>query len=176
MSKELATVDFDIRNEDWYKSLYEDCEAIRVEFGFQARELIIQSKWEIGKRICEENENMERQKIYGKKVISTLSKDIKMSESDLNDSVLFYKQYALPTYEKAQEKFTWGKDVGWYQVKHNYLGSRGEKKEQSAKQKYAIKDILEVMTVWLEERGLVPENKTEEWVEDFRQYLQQKKG
>ena len=72
-----------LSNQEFYQALLEDCQAIVVERGFRARMEAIEGKWELGKRIYEENEQMDRQKIYGDKIVENLSRDLGISNSNL---------------------------------------------------------------------------------------------
>ena len=82
-----------LSNQEFYQALLEDCQAIVVERGFRARMEAIEGKWELGKRIYEENEQMDRQKIYGDKIVENLSRDLGISNSNLFSCIQFYKQF-----------------------------------------------------------------------------------
>ena len=128
-------------NEDWYRSLLEDCAAIGVEFGFNARNLVIQSKWELGKRISQDNDDMNRQKVYGKQIVSSLATDLGISSTHVWQCIQFYKQFEVETYTKVEAKAPWGKDISWYKITQQYLGVRT--KDKVPNHSYKLDKILQ---------------------------------
>jgi len=166
-----------LANEDWYRSLVEDCEAIKTELEYQARTLLIQVRWEMGKRIYEENEGMKREKLYGKKIIENLSKDIGMSSSHLFAMVKFYKDYPEKDFDKdVVPKLPEGKNTSWGKLSQGYYDKK-EDAEEKEKTVYKIKDVLEVLKLFLmDEIGLSNEKEVDESVNEFLKLLIKKKG
>ena len=176
-NKVIIKEDFDLRSQDFYRSLVEDCEAIKTELEFQARTLLIQVRWEMGKRIFEENEGMSREKLYGKKVIENLSKDIGMSSSHLFAMVKFYKDYPEKDFDKdVVPKLPEGKNTSWGKLSQGYYDKK-EDAEEKKKTVYKVKDVLEVLKIFLmDEVGLTNEDEVDESVKKFQKLLIKKKG
>lgn len=112
---------FELRATDFYQSLLDDCKAVITEKMFNSRVEIIEGKWELGKRINEENEQMERVKIYGKRIIETLAEDLNVSTSNLWTCMQFYNRFPEKTFSKVLENLPEGKDISWYLIMTKYL-------------------------------------------------------
>lgn len=104
-----------IKNTDWFKSLLEDCQSIIVEYGFTSRWAVIEGYHALGKRIIEENDNFERAKIYGKKIVHECAESLGKSERIIYYAIQFYKKY--PDLSLLPE----GKNVSWGKIKTKYL-------------------------------------------------------
>lgn len=102
-----------IENEDWYKSLLEDCQAIMVEHEFTARMEYVRAYHELGKRILEEKSHLES--VYGKKVVKSIAERIKKSEESVWKAQQFYEKF--PDLEAAP----FGKDISWWKITQKYL-------------------------------------------------------
>ena len=170
-SKELTIKDdTSLKNEDWYRGLVDDCRAIVVERGTNARMEIVEGKWEMGQRINQENEEMDRKKGYGKRIIENLSNDLGISAVDLWNCVKFYKEIGVEQFEKAIPKLPEGKNVSWYKITL-WLGDRKEKREDKIKQSYRLVDILDVFRLLIIKAGAVDEGEIEESVTEFKEAL-----
>jgi hypothetical protein len=166
-----------LANEDWYRALVEDCQAIKVELEYEARKLLIQVRWEMGKRIFEANEGMNHEKVYGQKIILNLSKDIGMSPSHLFAMVKFFKDYPEKDFEKdVVPKLPEGKNTSWSKLSQGYYDKK-EDVEKKDKTSYTIKDILEVVRLFLKnDIGLVKESEIDDAVIAFHKLIVKKKG
>lgn len=102
---------YPVETQDWFNVLVEECRAIAVEFGFNARWEKIQGYHTLGKRILEENHQFERSKIYGQQIVEKLSESLGMSQRTIQYAVQFAKKYpdlnALPMGKNA----TWSKVI-----------------------------------------------------------------
>lgn len=175
MGKDLVIKkDTSLKNEDWYNELVEDCRAVVVERGTNARMEVIQGKWELGQMISVENDKMERQRIYGKKIVESLASDIGISSTDLWNCVKFYKELGVKSFEETLPKLPEGKNVTWYKITM-WLGGRKDSPEKE-KQSYKLADILEVLRAWIIEKGATDEKEIEETVMQFRKTLINHKG
>ena len=99
-----------------YQKLVSDCKEIITEFGFTHRWSLIELNWALGKRIVAEHNGMEREDIYGKKIVSRLAESLEnWSERKIYRAVQFYKKYPdlnmLPV----------GKNISWHKVVQKYL-------------------------------------------------------
>ena len=74
-------------------SLIEDCQAIIVESVFSSRWILVEGYHKLGKRILEENNNFERNKIYGKKISSHVSQSLGKSERTIERAIQFVRKY-----------------------------------------------------------------------------------
>lgn len=149
IGKEIIIRDeLELGNTDFYQSLLEDCRSIMVERGFRARIEVIEAKWDIGKRIYEDNEQMSRQKIYGERIIESLSRDLHISSSSLFSCVQFFKKYPFKEFEQVVPGLPGGKEISWSGIVRNILGRKNEytKKEKLS---YKLNDMCEVIKLWL---------------------------
>lgn len=165
-----------LKNEEWYQYLLEDCEAIRVERKFNANLETLQGKWEIGERITQANNEMERKKVYGKRVIENLSNDMGVSTTDLWNCVKFYKEYNQPEVEHIDfeknivPKLPEGKNTNWYKLTLS-LGGRKENEKDRVKVVYRLTDILEAFKVFVIAKGAKDEVEIEQSVVEFKETL-----
>ena len=159
-----------ISNEEWYQSLIEDCQAIGTERGTNARLEVIQGKWEIGERINQANEEMERKKIYGLRIIENLSNDLGVSSTDLWNCVKFYKEIGVETFDDAVPKLPEGKNVSWYKITL-WLGDRKDSEKDKVKKSYKLADILDVFKLLVISKGASDEEEIEKSVTEFREVL-----
>lgn len=70
---------------DWYKKLLDDLR--KLEFTG-----IVLTKWNIGKRICEDEKKFGEAE-YGSKRVENIAKDLKTTSSDIWACIRFYKKY-----------------------------------------------------------------------------------
>lgn len=76
--KELVKVPCNtLQTTEWYDELVSDCKAIITEAIFTSRWALVEGYWNLGKRIREE-QDLERKEIYGKKILSDLSKSLEI--------------------------------------------------------------------------------------------------
>lgn len=180
MSQELEKEGVtNLREEDWYNSLVDDCLAIKVEREHAAREIVLMSKWEIGRRIYQENSEMERKNIYGQRIIENLSQDIGRSTTDLWNCLKFYKEYQeeipeVPTLdefaEKVMSKLPGGKETTWYKLTLQ-LGDRKGINPKKEKSSFKILDITQALREWMVSNGEEDENKIVQSIEQFKELL-----
>ena len=103
-----------LQGQEWYQSLIEDCKAIITEAIFTSRWALVEGYWNLGKRIREEN-NLKRTDIYGKKILTGLSKSIGIGERDIYRSIQVYDKY--PDIQRLPE----GKNITWNKLITKYL-------------------------------------------------------
>ena len=104
-----------IEEEDWYKSLIEDCQALMVEGIWNYRLTLIKTYHLLGRRILEENNNFERSKIYGERLCHTMSQSLGQSQRTIWRAIQFAKKY--PNLDKLLE----GKNISWHKICNLYL-------------------------------------------------------
>lgn len=171
MSKEIAIKkEISLQNQEWYQGLVEDCQAIVVERGVNARMEVVEGKWELGQRITQANEEMEREKIYGKRIIENLSNDLGVSNTDLWNCVKFYKEIGVEQFDEAIPKLPEGKNVSWYGITL-WLGARKENAKDIVKKTYKLIDILEAFKLLIIAKGAKDEKEIEQSVTEFRETL-----
>lgn len=164
-------------NEEWYQQMLEDCKAILVERTFNACEEIIRRNWELGKRILEENEKMEREKIYGKKIIENIATDLGKSNSYVWQCVQFCKQYPQEDLDNVLNEFPEGKSLTWGKIVNKYLGGAKEEKTPKQKQSFKLTDVLEIFKSWIIKRGIIiGENELENAVNEFKEMIIKEKS
>jgi len=118
----IINPEFEIRASDSYISLLEDCKSTLTEKFVTAQTEMISARWSVGRRIFEENNRMEREKIYGQKIIETLAEDLNTSVSNLHFMVQFYRANQKSTFEEVISQFP--KDITWHKIITQYLGER----------------------------------------------------
>lgn len=118
----------DISVIDWIVQLSEDIKSIAVETLIRSRSELIEGKWAIGERICND-QNFK--KIAGSKdaVLKEIFKDSGIGERDGYYCVSFYGKY--PDLRTAMHSFAEGNNISWNKVKTLYL-TEGAEKAQSA--------------------------------------------
>jgi hypothetical protein len=108
----------EIINSDWYKLLLEDCSAIIVEAGFNARWSLVEGYHELGKRILEDVAKFEQGGVYGKQVVKMISKAIQKSERTIYYAIQFVETY--PDINSLPE----GKVITWSKLCKVYLSNK----------------------------------------------------
>jgi len=69
-----------------------DCRSIITECEFTARWALIEGYHTLGKRILQEHNNFERQKIYGKDILQCIAKSLDKSKSTIYSAARLYEQ------------------------------------------------------------------------------------
>jgi len=111
-------------NTEWYSSLISDCHSIITEAVYISRWALVEGYHNLGKRILEEHDNFERNKIYGEKIVQGLALSLNMSSRILWYSIQFVQKY--PDLTKVPE----GKNITWNKIITKYLpASKGYKPE-----------------------------------------------
>lgn len=159
-----------LSNEAWYQGLVEDCQAIVVERGVNARMEVVEGKWELGQRITQANEEMERKEIYGKRIIENLSNDLGASTTDLWNCVKFYKEIGVEQFNDAIQKLPEGKNVSWYKITL-WLGDRKENAKDKVKKSYKLTDVLDAFKLLIISKGASDEVEIEQSVIEFKETL-----
>ena len=120
-----------LQTQDWYKSLIDDCKAIITEAVFTSRWALVEGYWGLGQRIREEI-NLKREDIYGKKILSDLSKSIKVGERTIYRAIQAYDKY--PDIQQLPE----GKNITWNKLITKYLPQPKEKTTPLPKNKFSV--------------------------------------
>jgi len=120
-----------LESQEWYIEFIEQCHAIIVETRFNSTTELLRGKWELGKRIMEEELNFERAG-YGKQLIKIIAQDLEMSRSHVYKCIHFFKKFPFEKFEEVLEGLPMGKNMSWYKICQELLPkSRDEKdKEQ----------------------------------------------
>lgn len=160
----------ELETESWYQTLVDECQAIKVELNTIAAISIFKRNWEIGKLVLEEN-TMEREKTYGKRIIDNLSKDLGFSASALYQFIQFYKNFPATKYKEFEKvELELPKNMTWGRYVKEELGERS--KEQKPKTSFKIEDITEVLKSFLEDDiGLTDETEIDKAIDDFKKLL-----
>ena len=110
-------------NTEWYQSLISDCHTIMTEAVFISRWALVEGYHNLGKRILEEHDNFERNKIYGKGIVQGLAESLNMSSRILWYAIQFVQKY--PDLTTVPE----GKNITWNKIITKYLPGPKEKTE-----------------------------------------------
>ena len=117
---ELEVVEAKEVQTGWYQSLIDDCQSIMVEAEFTSRWVLVQGYHTLGLRILAENDNFEREKIYGKKIVQRVGESLGKSNQTIFYAIKFAKKFpdlaALPE----------GKDTSWRKICNEYLPEHKE--------------------------------------------------
>ena len=113
----------EITTTEWYQTLVDDCQGIMAEAVFISRWALVEGYHNLGKRILEEHDNFERNKIYGEKIVQGLALSLNMSSRILWYAIQFAKKY--PELSKVPE----GKNITWNKIITKYLPESKEKTE-----------------------------------------------
>ena len=116
-----------LATQDWYKAMIEECGAIIVEGVFTSQWELIKTWHLLGERICQEFDNFERSKIYGKQVCDTIAKSLGKQKRSVQRAIQFYKKYP------ELDKLECGKNISWSKVCRQYLPEPKEVKPEPEK-------------------------------------------
>ena len=125
----------------WYDSLIEDLNNIIdgvVESRFNYSWELIDCYHQIGTRLIQENDNFEREKIYGKEILQRVAKSIGRSYSTVRYAVKFAKMF--PDLNLLPE----GKNIHWKHIINKYL-TAGEEKPVKISPTEMIKRIKQLL-------------------------------
>jgi len=106
-------------NTEWYNQLVEDCNSIITEAVYISRWALVEGYHNLGTRILEE-QNFERSKIYGEKIVQGLAFSLNMSSRIIWYAIQFAKKY--PTLSEIPE----GKNITWNKIINMYLTTKKE--------------------------------------------------
>jgi len=108
----------DIKKQEWYQNLVDDCQTIIVERGYRARMEIIEGYHELEERI---ETDVEFKKWSNKRggAIRQLADDIKVSNATVYFAIQFYIKW--PELSNAFESFEEGKNISWFKIVKKYL-------------------------------------------------------
>lgn len=118
-------------NTEWYQSLVSDCQTIMTEAVFISRWALVQGYHDLGKRILEEHDNFERNKIYGEGIVQGLALSLNMSSRILWYAIQFVNKY--PDLSKVPE----GKNITWNKIITKYLTT--SKEQVQPEQDYTVR-------------------------------------
>lgn len=106
----------DLITTEWYEELVEECKAILSEAHFAVQTELLKGKWEIGKRIVQDELQFERAG-YGEKVVEVLSVALEVSPQTLWKCIQFYKRFSEPEFNTVIDKIQIdGKTPSWFKV------------------------------------------------------------
>ena len=106
MTKELSVK---LEDKDFYKALIEECDAIITEAGEASRWSLVEGYHQLGSRILEDNNNFEREKIYGQEITKRISLSLGKSIRTIEKAVQFAKEFKKPEEVPGGKAITWGK-------------------------------------------------------------------
>ena len=110
------------KNEEWYQSLSDDCNAIVVETVFNSRWTLVAGYHELGKRIEDEIRTRPISLIQ-------LFKDLAKSISNCSTGTLYHAHQfyvKFPRLDKVPE----GKNISWTKIVTKYLPSKKEETQE----------------------------------------------
>lgn len=107
MKKEIVK---NLENEGWYYSLIDDCQSILTEGIWNYRLTLIKTYHLLGQRILEENNNFERAKIYGEKIVQHVAQSLGKSTRTIFQAIQFAKKYP------NLDLLPGGKNISWHKI------------------------------------------------------------
>ena len=147
---ELEVVETKEIQTDWYQSLIDDCQSIMVEAEFTSRWVLVEGYHSLGLRILQENDNFEREGIYGKKIVARLRESLGKSESTIWRAMQFAREY--PDLSLLPE----GKNTSWNKICNTYLGGVHVSHNSGENEWYTPKHIIESVKAVMGEIDLDP--------------------
>jgi len=156
---------------DWYQSLVDDCKAIITEAVFNSRWALVEGYHMLGERIATEN-NLERSEIYGKKILTGLSKSLDTSERTLYRAIQFYEKY--PDLDNLPE----GKNISWNKIITKYLSKPHVANNSGENEWYTPPEYIEAARVVMGRIDIDPasSDKANEIVQASRYYTKEDDG
>ena len=142
-----------LETKDWYQGLIENCEAILKETIYIARTEIIKGKWLLGEAILQANENFEREKIYGSKIVTHVAESLQLrripiSPREVWRCIQFAKKYPnliKDNVEIAPDAFPEeGMNISWSKIVRKYLPSPVKESELLEECKHPESEISEI--------------------------------
>lgn len=116
-----------MENEEWYIALIEDCNAIVTEKLHEYRLTFIECYHLLGQRILKENNNFERSKIYGEKIVQRVAESMGKSKRTVQNAVKFAKKYP------DLSELPGGKEMSWHKICNNLLPEMDDKGKERRK-------------------------------------------
>lgn len=156
-------------NEDWYRGLFEDCDAINTERRTNVRIEKIEERWEIGQRIIECNSNIKKDDVESEKIIQNLANDLGETDNELWNCVNFYKHVDKENFEDVVPILPEGKNITWKKAKI-WSGEVVEKKDR-IKRSYKLIDVLEVYKMIIISKGVSDEEEIEKQITEFKESI-----
>ena len=120
MNELITTDNRESIQSNWYQSLIDDCQSIMVEAEFTSRWALVEGYHTFGLRILTENDNFERQKIYGQKIVQRVAESLNKKERTIFNAVKFAKKF--PDLAVLPE----GKNTSWRKICNEYLPEHKE--------------------------------------------------
>lgn len=129
-------------NQDWYKSLIEECEAIIVEKEFEHRISLIEGYHQLGTRILQDADKFE---LGTEQAVQEVALAIKKSRRTIMYAVKFAREY--PALNMLNE----GKNVSWTKIVRNYLTEPTDQVLLALPTQKTMADIVRQNADWLVE-------------------------
>ena len=104
-----------LENQDWYKSLIEDCGAILTEGIFNYRWTLIKTYHLFGRRILEDKDNFTKGGYTIDGMSQHVATSLEKSQRTVEYALQFVRKY--PDLDKLPE----GKNLSWHKIIQNYL-------------------------------------------------------
>lgn len=136
----------DVKKQEWFQSLVEDCRATMVEAVFNSNWSLVEGYHELGKRILEEKANFTKEGIYGKQITYNVAVAAQRSIRTIERAVQFAEKY--PDLAMLPD----GKNVTWHMVVNKYLPAVKASSEapQTAEPDKEIKIKASKLMDWVE--------------------------
>jgi len=115
-----------------YNYFIEELRSIVIESIRVSREEVIKGKWEMGKRIVQEEMNFEKG-VYGERTIKTIAKDLHTSPIGIYKVIQFYKKYPKERFEDVMEELPFGNNISWHKIIKFVLPEEREEEDEERK-------------------------------------------
>lgn len=131
----------EIATAEWFTTLLDDAKSIIVEHEFTSRWALIEGYHALGKRILEENDNLNRTATYGKGIVNAISQSIGKNPRSVHYAVAFARQF------ENLDSLPEGKNVSWFKITQKYLpkpkdeDAKEEKPKKTAPEKVDADDV-----------------------------------
>lgn len=118
----------ELKDQEWYKDLIENCESAIAEASFTAKWALVQGYHRIGRLIDEKKSDFQKAGIFGMdELVHNCAVALRLSERTIFYAVAFYKKF--PDLDDAP----FGKDTSWSTIKHKYLSISKTTNQQEQK-------------------------------------------
>ena len=129
-SQEIVSIEeSEITPDQRYSYFVEELRSMIIASVLTSRIEIVRSKWGLGKRVIEEQDNFERG-IYGQRTVDGIAKDLRISTPSLYKAIQFYRAYPAESFDEILSTLPYGNNISWYKITKELLPSLGYSENQ----------------------------------------------
>lgn len=99
----------EMKNEEWFKALVEECSSLITETVFNARWTLIEGYHQLGKLVLEEKKKHESNSIYGRYIVQGLAESLGKDRRTIYYAIQFAEKYPDINQLPGGKNISWGK-------------------------------------------------------------------